>query len=346
VLEAPGLGLLATGVRPLSASWVPLAGAGRLELAARKPGGGLARGEVFRLPLAAERKGWGLRLASPPLALLDPAGNTGALFVAGPRIEGRRRLATNLLPLAGGAPVEAWSKLPGQEVIAEARYERWDGRPALLVASTGRLGISERKQVRIFLPAPDRTREGHAPVITRSTGSALWSRLDASLPDLDGDGKQDLALLYPEGLRGRSFRVEIYPALGGGRFAPRPRARTLDLTADAWSWGADFNRDGVPDLAMLAGGKLQLYPGDPRDRLPTTRPTWAFAVAPLFPSQQYEISFGPEGGDRPEREKAESTWAERIFEQLDFNGDGNPEVLLTGADHQGRVKVVVVRHLQ
>jgi hypothetical protein len=314
-----------------------------VELAAPS-GGKLSRGTSFALPVAADRQGWGLRLASPPLHFLPGAGER-ALFCAGPRIEGRRRLATTLLPLGGGASAEGWSRLPGEEHVFEAHYARLDGRPALLVASVVRLGITDRKTLRIFLPAPDRTREGHAPVVTRRTGSALWNRLDASLPDLDGDGRQDLLLLYPEGLRGREMRIELYSGEGGTRFAARPRVRSLDIEPGGWAWGEDWSGDGIPDLAVLAGGKLHLHPGDPRDRLPSTRPAWSFPVAPFHPAVAYEVSIGGGGdtGGRPQREVAQGTWAERIFELADLTGDGRPEVLATGADLKGGVRVALVR---
>lgn len=342
LLDAPGLGLFSPGVRPLSGSWTALAGAGRVELA-RPSGGDLKRGNSFLLPVTAKQEGWGLRLGSPPLHFLPGA---SPFFSAGPRIEGRRRLATTLLPLAGGASTEGWSRLPAEEHVAEARYARLEGRPALLVSSFERLGITERKSLRIFLPAPDRTRDGHAPVVARPTSCAVWGRLDAVLPDLDGDGRQDLLLLYPAGLRGSELRIELYAGEGGTRFAAKPRVRSLDLEPTSWAWGEDWNGDGLPDLALLADGKLHLHPGDARDHLPAPRPAWTISVAPLHPTHSFEMSFGAGDAGGPQREASQGTWAERIFELADLTGDGRPEVLATGADQTGGVRVVLVRRVQ
>jgi VCBS repeat protein len=343
VLDAPGLGLQAGDPRPTSTGWLTLAGAGRVEVASPREGR-LVRGAGFPLPLIAQRRSWGLRLSSPDLHLLPAAGGAPAIFCAGPRAEGRRRLATTLLPLAG-TPAEAWSKLPGEEDVAESSYQRWDGKPALVVATYGRIGLSERKRLRIFLPMPDRTREGRPPAVARGTGCAIWQRLEATLRDLDGDGRQDLVLLHPEGLRGKSLHVEVAAGQEGGRFSTKPIARSLSVTPDAWAWGTDFDGDGLPDLALLTDqGRLQLHPGDRRDRLPAARPAWSIPLAPLHPARLMELGVGGDAQssfEPPPQDAARP--AEAIFEMLDLTGDGRPEILVTGADFKGGVRIAIVR---
>ncbi len=224
----------ATAGRP----WIATARAGLLELLGRGPEGGLARLASFPLPLEAQRPRWGLRIASPPVTLLpgDPP-----LFAVGPKEEGRR-LQTLLIPAGGEPAVESWSLLPaGERLMDDRRYLRFDGVPALAVASFEKVGLLAKKRFRLFLVQQDRSRRGGGPVLTVDTDCPLWLPLDAMSGDADGDGRKDLVLAHPGGLRGkemlalrppgtgrRPFRSQA-PALEGERRAHRLAVRPRPL---------------------------------------------------------------------------------------------------------------------
>jgi hypothetical protein len=316
--------------------WIPVAHAGLLELLAPAGGGGgLARRSSFPLPVKAERQRWGLRLASPPVTLLpgDPP-----LFAVGPEAEGRRRLKTVLLPADGSAPVEAWSLLPAEErLMFDRRYLRVDGAPALAATTFEKIGVFAKKRFRLFLLGKDRSRKGSPPALAVETDCPLWYPLDAVAVDADGDGRQDLVLVHPGGLRGKELLVSAYKGLGGGRFAPDPRRWKLSDEATDWLYGSGLSGDGPPDLLVYAGGHLLLYPGDPKGSRPLAgRPLWSFPV-PGAPKKDRKggDDDGAGGGEAPRSER------ERVLEVLDLPG-GRRIALALGAQGDGRTVVTFV----
>jgi hypothetical protein len=321
--------------------WLPVAHTGLLELLAPSAasGGGLSRQASFPLPVKAERERWGIRLASPPVTLLpgDPA-----LFAAGPDVEGRRRLKTVLLPADGTAPFEAWSLLPaGERLVGERRYLRLDGAPALATASFETLGVFAKKRFRLFLLQRDRSRKGSAPAFAVETDCPLWFPLDAVAADADGDGRQDLVLSYPAGLRGKELLVTAYHGIGGGKFAPEPRRWKLSDQVTDWLYGPDLDGDGAPDLLVYVGDRLLLYPGDPKGSRPLAgRPLWSFAVsgAPKKDAKGGDGEGGDGGGgggEAPGRER------EHALEILELPGGGRI-ALAQGAQADGRTVLTVI----
>lgn len=310
--------------------WIPVAHTGMLELLAPS-GGTLARKLSLPLPVRAERQRWGLRLASPPVTLLpgDPP-----QFAAGPQAEGRRRLKTLLLTVDGAAPTEAWSLLPaGERLIGDPRYLRLDGAPALAVTSFEKIGVFAKKRLRLFLLDRDRSRKGSPPALALDTDCPLWFPLDATAADTDGDGKQDLVLVHPEGLKGGELRVSAYRGTGGGKFNPEPRRWKLGDTAADWLYGPDLTGDNVPDLLVLAGDHLLLYPGDPKGSRPLAgRPLWSFAVS---------------GAPKPDRSGGDDDAGEapgpreRNLVVLELPGGGKI-ALAQGAQKDGRTVLTVV----
>ncbi len=317
--------------------WIPVAHTGLLELLAPVDGG-LARQASFPLPVKAERERWGIRLASPPVTLLpgDPA-----LFAAGPEVEGRRRLKTALLPADGTAPFEAWSLLPaGERLVGERHYLRMDGVPALAAASFETLGVFAKKRLRLFLLGRDRSRKGSAPAFAVETDCPLWFPLDAVAVDADGDGRQDLVLAYPAGLRGKELQVTAYRGLGGGKIAPEPRRWKLNDEVTDWLYGPDLDGDGAPDLLVYVGDRLLLYPGDRKGSRPLAgRPLWSFAVsgAPKKDAKRgdREGEGGDGGGEAPGRER------EHLLEVLELPGGGRI-ALAQGAQGDGRTVLTFV----
>ena len=310
--------------------WIPVAHTGVLELLASGPGGTLVRKSSFPLPVRAERQRWGVRLSSPPLSLLpgDPP-----LFAAGPDVEGRRRLKTVLQPADGTAPIEAWSLLPAGERLASDRvYLRLDGAPALAAASFEKIGVFAKKRFRLFLLNRDRSRKGSPPVFSTDTDCPLWFPLDVTAADVDGDGRQDLVLSHPGGLRGKELLVSAYHGLGNGKFDPNPRRWKLGEEVTDWRYGADLTGDGTPDLLAYVGDHLFLYPGDPKGARPLSgRPLWSFPVpgAPKKEKRNDEEAEGP----GPERE--------RSLEVLELPGGGRI-AFARGAQKDGRTVLTFV----
>jgi hypothetical protein len=329
-LAGDGLGLS----WPAGLPWIPAARAGLLELLAPGPGGGLQTQASFPLPLKAERPRWGIRLTSPPVTLLGGRGGVAPLFAVGPETHGKRRLKTLLLS-PGGEPVESWSLLPGDERLIDKRPLWLDGRPALAVTTLEKIGIFAKKRFRLFWLERDRSRKGTAPVLAVETDCPLWFPVDTVAADADGDGREDLGLVHPEGMGGGDLQLSVFHN-EGNRFAARPRRIKLSLEPRAWHWGADFTRDGTPDLLVLGGGKLQLFPGEAKGGRPVAaRAAWSVAVGK-------EKSKKDQEDDREDRDgpDAGGGWA---VEVVDVEGDGVPEILARGEEGEDRSVLMVVR---
>jgi hypothetical protein len=330
VLESRAIDLHSvTGSGP-GRPWIPVAHTGILELFAPGPGGALARKASFPLPVKAQRLRWGVQLSSPPVTLLpaDPP-----LFAAGPEAAGRRRLRTVLLPADGSTSLEAWSLLPAGERLARDRiYLRLDGAPVLAATSFEKIGVFAKKRFRLFLLNRDRSRKGSPPAFTAETDCPLWFPLDATAADVDGDGRQDLVLSHPGGLRGKELLVSAYHGLGSGKFDPNPRRWKLGEEVTDWRYGADLTGDGLPDLLVYVGDRLLLYPGEAKGGRPVTgRALWSFQVsgAPKREQRNGEDAEGP----GPERE--------RSLEVLELPGGGRI-AFAKGAQKDGRTVLTFV----
>lgn len=310
--------------------WIPVAHTGVLELLGAAPGGTLARKASFPLPVKAERQRWGIRLSSPPVTLLpgDPP-----LFATGPEAEGRRRLRTVLQPADGSAPVEAWSLLPaGERMVGDYAYLRLDGAPVLAVASFDKIGVFAKKRFRLFLLNRDRSRKGSPPVFSTDTDCPLWFPLDAVTADVDGDGRQDLVLVHPGGLRGKELLVFAYHGLGNGRFDPNPRRWKLGEQVTGWRYGADLTGDGLPDLLVYLGDRLLLYPGEAKGSRPLAgRALWSFPVSGAPKREQRN----EEDAESPNPE------LERFLEVLELPGGGRI-AYARGAQKDGRTVLTFV----
>jgi VCBS repeat protein len=309
--------------------WIPVAHTGLLELLVPGPGGTLVRKASFPLPVRAERQRWGVRLSSPPLSLLPGA---PGVFAIGPEAEGRRRLKTVLQPADGTAATEAWSLLPaGERLAGDRAYLRLDGAPALAATSFEKIGVFAKKRFRLFLLNRDRSRKGSPPVFSTDTDCPLWFPLDATAADADGDGRQDLVLVHPGGLRGKELLVSAYHGLGNGKFDPNPRRWKLSEEVTDWRYGADLTGDGLPDLLVYVGDRLLLYPGEAKGRPVAGRALWSFSVpgAPRREPRNGEDAEGP----GPERE--------RSLELLELPGGGRI-AFAKGAQKDGRTVLTFV----
>lgn len=338
VLDQPDVDLRSVTGATRGRPWIAVARAGLLELLGTAPGGGLARQKTFPLPVKAERQKWGLRLTSPPVMLLpgDPA-----LFAVGPEEVGRRRIKTLLVPADGSPPFESWSLLAeGERLISDRLYLRVDGVPALAATTFEKIGLLARKRFRLFLLGKDRSRKGTGPVFSAETDCPLWFPLDAAAADADGDGRQDLILVHPGGMRGRETIVSAYRGLGEGRFDPDPRRWKLNDEATDWLYGPDLTGDNVPDFLLYVKDRLLLYPGDPKGSRPLAgRPAWSVAVpgAPKKESRDDDDNESLDEGDRQDIGPDRSRWL------LGFDLPGGGRVVLAqGVQKDGKSVVTVV----
>jgi hypothetical protein len=321
----------ATAGRP----WIAAARSGLLELLGPAPGGGLVREKSFPLPVKAERLRWGLRLTSPPVTVLpgDPA-----LFAVGPEEVGRRRLKTLLVPAAGGEPFESWSLLPRDErLTSDRRYLRLDGVPVLAATTFEKIGLLARKRLRLFVLEKDRSRKGTAPVFSFDTDCPLWYPLDTVAADADGDGRQDLVVAHPGGLRGRETIVWAWHGLGGGKLAPNPRRWKLNDEAGDWLYGPDLTADGVPDFLVYVKDRLLLYAGDAKGSRPLAgRPVWSVKItgAPKKEDQRDEDEGGPD-------DEAPGPDRQRLVQSFELPGGGRA-VFAQGFQKDGKSVLTVI----
>jgi hypothetical protein len=359
LLRHPGFDL-----RSLAPSRLRLSGAGEPWLAAAEVGalrlyqpdgrGGVERRAELPLPVRAEREATGLRLRTPPVVPLAPPGGAPPLFAVGPETHGKRRLRTVLVG-PGADPLESWSLLPAPEAVEESFYRRVDGRPVLfaIAQSADRIGIFEKKRLRVFPLGADRTRSGRQPLFTLETDTQRWHSSDLHVADLDGDGRDDLVLVQPQGLGGGELLLAAFPGLGGGRFLVKGRRSTLDPAPRRHLYGRDLSGDGLPDLAAIAKGGLALYAGEPQGGRVVARSPGATVPLTDFDAagREVTVSAGSEGAEVEEGSTAEdgdtdedgAVWRGDALDAADLDGDGRPEVLWLTPSLRGRGVLRVVR---
>ncbi|MEM6796991.1 MAG: VCBS repeat-containing protein, partial [Acidobacteriota bacterium] len=268
VIERPGLGLAALGRGDLLSAdslWLPRVGALEHYRLAVSAGGALTaeRLESHELPVLARRFRRSLTLRSRPVFRL-PSGT----LVAGPEKVGPARVRHIFFPAqepsAEGS--ESWSRFPGPEDVDRAWYLEIDGQPAFLAATTraDRLGVFEKLKLRIFRLRADRTRAGREPMFALETRTRNWYGVEPRILDWDRDGKDDLALIQPAGLRNKSLVVDVYRGRAN-RFNPKPLRSSVDAESARWHFGDDLDGDSVPDL-IVGTNTLEIYRGDPNSR--------------------------------------------------------------------------------
>lgn len=346
LLEDPGFepGSL-RGVTTTLKGALPVARAGRLDLLLPS-GSSLATRASFPLPVKAERKSWGLSLTSPSVSVLPGAGEEPALFAAGPVAHGKRRLLTLLFSPAGGDPVEAWSQLPAEEVLDKSVFLRLDGRPALMVSTYEKIGVFQKKRVRVFFLEKDRSRGGAPPVLAAETECPAWGRLDVVAADMDGDGRQDVALICDRGIVDRSLRVAVHRNLGGGKLEARARIWDQEMEARDWLLAPGLTADGRPGLLVSNQEGLVVYGSEAKGSRPLTpKPVRTLALEALAPERVHTIAVGP-GADREEAKAlATHTREVRSLQKMDVTGDGQEEIVIRSEGKDGQATLIVVRQM-
>lgn len=308
--------------------WVPAAGSLRLDA-------------ELALPFTAERTASGLRLSGPPVAALS-VGPERMQWIVGPVAVGRDRLRTLLLDAGGGEPVEAWSALPGPETVEESWIVALDGEPALVVRTQGAeaLDLFERQRLRVLPLKADRTRAGAPPALAVELDAKRWQPTEVAVAETDGDGRDDLVALYPEGLTGGDLVVQVFSGVGGGRLASRPRRTDLDDPPESWRLLPAATAEGRAALLMVWPDHVELraLAAEGRRALEATaRFALPIATARAAP-ERVEVSVGGSGGaDVERRSEVEALGAAEL--------DGRPgaELLILAPAADGGDRLVLVR---
>ncbi len=235
---------------------------------------------------------------------------------------------------------ESWSRFDDPEDINQFRYTRIDGHPALIVATTrgDKLGIFEKLKVRVFMLRPDRTRAGRRPVASFETVTRNWYTIETRIVDLNGDGKDDLLLIQPDGLGAGKLKIELYPGRGGGRFETRSKVTKFEAEAATWDITSDFTGDGVPDLLVVADEQLRIHPSLPKHKkqVVAKEPLHTLGLGELDRgSVEISINVSSDGSSGETRGLATRP---RL---LNLDRDETPEIVLVGTN-EGRAVIRIV----
>jgi hypothetical protein len=321
-------------------------GVGRIRVYARDGAGALSLTAEHELPVRARRDAAGLLLSTLRVtALRRPGGST--LYASGPEAHGKTRLRTVLFDPAAPEParrIEAWSQLPGSEEVIASWYVLLDNRPYLIVttADAEKVGVFVKQRLRVFPLAADRSRAGRRPVLAAETESRRWNEVVPAVLDVDRDGREDLVVVQPEGLAGRTLVAQAWLGRGDGGFQPGGRKTVMDVEAEEWSYGQDLNGDGMADLVAVSRDRMLAFAGlaDPKGRNVLERKPWSTtSFRPVPSGKTVQVSIGT-GGTRVEGGGAVEIGASSL---ADLDGDGRSEVLFLNPDENGRGAVRVVR---
>lgn len=171
-----------------------------------------------------------------------------------------------------------------------------DGKPDLVVVNAGDRNLSNPGGISILLGNGDGTFQ---PAMDFSAGNNPAS---VAVGDFDGDGKDDLAVQRPGDGQSDAGDITIFISNGDGSFR-KGQVITSVLVPSALL-AADFNSDGILDLAAVQGS-----------------------------NNQVKVSLGKGAGtfSDPKTFESPSTIYGRKLEVLDFNRDGKEDIAVTGA---------------
>ncbi|HVR95187.1 MAG TPA: VCBS repeat-containing protein [Thermoanaerobaculia bacterium] len=320
---------------------------GHVRVYTRDGAGALALAAEHELPVRARRDAAGLLLSTPRVTVLPRPGGP-SLYVAGPEAHGKTRLRTVLIDPAApesSRRIEAWAQLPGPEEVIASWYVLLDGRPFLVVTTAGseKVGLFEKQRLRVFPLAADRSRAGRRPVLAFETESRRWNAVAPAVLDIDRDGREDLVVVQPEGLAGKTLVAQAWLGRGDGGFQPGGRRTALDIEAGAWSYGRDLTGDGIADLVAMSEDRLLTFAGmtDPKGKNVLERKPWKTVTFHPAASGQTvrEVSIGT-GGTQIEGGDVVAPGTPYL---IDLEGDGRAEVIFLTPDERGHGSVQVVR---
>jgi hypothetical protein len=314
----------------------------------RIDGGRVSEISRQRLPVSARVGATTLRLETPVVNRVRPSSDESReeIFAVGPEEQGPSRWRVNLFrpltPLAqeeavaetpdagqseGGFGEEIWLRTPGPERPVHSQFLERDGQVFLLAQAlrSDKVGIVERKKVRLYPLRADRTRAGVAAGFEQMSVSRLWQDLETAFVDHDSNGELDLTLLQREGFSGKKLQIDQYTARGG-RLSSRARRSLIKIPWAEWSYGRDLTGDGVKDLLLQSQG-LHLIAGRGSDEKSPfeARARWMVPLPDARqPNARVSISIGPEGSSS---ESSEMSGADTSAEEdaLDpEDGEGGP----------------------
>lgn len=228
--------------------------------------GQLQIGWSVELPMAVDREWGGLRLRSPPVAVLESVAEGGTRVVAGPDTQGMRRIQSMLIDVAAsGEPqvLETWSMLSNLEEVEESWYVSYRGEPALIVTTlmVDKHGVFEKKKLRLFSLTADRTREGSGPLLEAMTRSRNWYATCAGIADVDRDGVEDLISAQPKGLGAGSLWVEAHLGKSAGGFEAKVRGSEVAVEeGEICSLEMDVVADETVELIVVEDDSLLVFP--------------------------------------------------------------------------------------
>lgn len=301
--------------------------------------GGLVRRARVALPFEGRKDEAGLLLSSPRPLLLPRAGALPLLGIEA-QPSGKRRLKLAVIDPVDATRREGWALLPGPETLNASTFVLLGGQPfaVVLTQSADRLGIFERQQLRVFPLSVDRTQKGRLPSFQADTDAYRWHEVDLAARDLDGDSKDELILVYREGMNGEQLQVEVFPGIGGGKFVVKPRRTKLDVEKPIlWMGEHDLTADGRPDLVVRNEAGLLLFAGN----------TSGFASKPKLtiplpaPPGPTAITVGVSTGGSSVRTALPDERPE--LGAIDLDGDGTKELVFLVPNELGRGVLTVVR---
>ncbi len=274
------------------------------------------RSEGLETRLTLGKTGHSLNLSSRNPMPFDPHLAAPPLVMEWPDALGKERLRVTLHRLGeAGIPESSdlWLRFSGPETLLGSYPFLVDGEPALAVWASlaDKLRLRYRPRLHVFPATGDRTRAGHLPTMsTDDVGEARW-RLPRPRPvDVNGDGKQDLLLLYVDG---KNYRVDAFLQQDDLRFKPSAKVTKIDLGDVPKSASGyleeDLTGDGIIDLVIVTQDELLLVPGRPASRKGSRLFEKQPAVRIALGSNDAEITLGTR--------------------QVDLDGDGRSEFVLT-----------------
>jgi hypothetical protein len=152
--------------------------------------------------------------------------------------------------------------LPTAEDIEESWYVEYNGEPALIVTSvlSEKHGVFEKKKLRLFTLATDRTRSGSGPLLEVMTRSRNWYATCAGIADVNGDGLDDLVSAQPKGLGAGSLWVEAYLARPGGGFEAKARGSEIEVEeGEICTLATDIDGDDRVELVVVEDDSLLVF---------------------------------------------------------------------------------------
>ncbi len=335
---------------------LPQPSVGLLELYRQDADGAMSLAAEVELPIRARREHRALVLSTPPMSAL-PRDGASPLLVFGPETHGAQRLLTTLVDPDAPAdpdgdsdesePLEAWARLPAPEEVEQSWFVLVDGRPTLVVTTTSseKIGIFEKLKVRVFPLRTGRTRAGTPSVLSTLTVTRHWYSAGVEIVDLDGDGRDDLAVLQPDGLGAKKLAVEVFRGKGTGGFFSSGRKSVIEAPGADWHYGGDVDGDGAPDLVVAGDEQLRIFPGlaGHKKLVFAKKPRWSVDMARLGSGGEDDeeevyvvVEIDDEDSDDFHVEVRSFGW----LTVEDFDGDGRGEILLRAGGKRTVLKVV------